>query len=149
MEALLISACLMGCACKYSGGSNYIGDEKLAALKKQYRLIPVCPEFAGGLPTPRDPSERVGERVLSIRGADVTENYRRGAEIALTLCRKFGCKKALLKAKSPSCGRDFIYDGSFTGTLTAGHGVAVQLLTGQGIAVFTEEEWEALLTASV
>lgn len=140
MENLLISACLMGFACKYCGGSNYIGDEKIAALKEKYRLIPACPESAGGLPTPRDPSERIGDRVISNHGADVTENYRRGAETALFLCRKYGCKRALLKAKSPSCGRDVIYDGTFSGTLTQRHGVTAELLIENGIEVISEKE---------
>lgn len=140
MENLLISACLMGFECKYCGGSNYIGDEKLAALKEKYRLIPACPESAGGLPTPRDPSERIGDRVISNHGADVTENYRKGAETALWLCKKYGCKKALLKAKSPSCGRDVIYDGTFSGTLTQRHGVTAELLIENGIEVISEKE---------
>ena len=140
MDNLLISACLMGYECKYCGGSNYIGDEKLAALKEKYRLIPACPESAGGLPTPRDPSERIGDKVISNHGADVTENYRKGAEVALWLCRKYGCKKALLKAKSPSCGRDVIYDGTFSGTLTSRHGVTTELLMESGIEVISEKE---------
>ena len=140
MEKLLVSACLMGFECKYCGGSNFVGDEKLSKLQEKYELVPVCPEFAGGLPTPRDPSERIGDRVISSKGADVTENYAKGAEIALKLCQKFNCKKALLKAKSPSCGRDIIYDGTFSGTLTARHGVAAELLLENGIEVFSEKE---------
>ena len=140
MEKLLISACLMGFECKYCGGSNYIGDEKMAALKEKYRLIPVCPESAGGLPTPRDPSERIGDKVISSKGRDVTENYRKGAETALKLCEKLDCKKALLKAKSPSCGRNIIYDGTFSGKLTERHGVTVELLLENGIEVFSEKE---------
>ena len=140
MEKLLLSACLMGFECKYCGGSNYIGDEKINALKEKYILIPVCPEFAGGLPTPRDPSERIGDKVISSKGRDVTENYAKGARVALKLCEKFGCKRALLKAKSPSCGRDIIYDGTFSGKLTDRHGVTVELLLENGIEVFSEKE---------
>lgn len=140
MENLLVSACLMGFECKYCGGSNYIGDEKMAALKEKYRLIPVCPESAGGLPTPRDPSERIGDKVISSKGADVTANYKKGADVALWLCKKYGCKKALLKAKSPSCGKDMIYDGTFSGTLIAGQGVAAELLAENGIEIISEKE---------
>ena len=140
MENLLVSACLMGFECKYCGGSNYIGDEKMAALKEKYRLIPVCPESAGGLPTPRDPSERIGDKVISSKGADVSENYKKGADVALWLCKKYGCKKALLKAKSPSCGTDMIYDGTFSGTLIAGQGVAAELLAANGIEIISEKE---------
>ncbi len=145
MEKLLISSCLLGNFCKYDGGHNGLGPEILAALKARYELIPVCPETAGGLPTPRDPGERQGDRVISIRGADITAQYRKGAETAFGLCEKFGCKKALLKAKSPSCGRDLIYDGSFSGTLCPGHGTAAELLLQNKLSVFTEKEWEALL----
>ena len=140
MENLLISACLMGFECKYCGGSNYIGDEKFSKLKENYVLIPVCPESAGGLPTPRDPSERIGDKVMSSKGVDVTANYAKGAETALTLCQKYDCKKAVLKAKSPSCGRDIIYDGTFSGALTQRHGVTTELLLQNNIEVFSEKE---------
>ena len=144
MENLLISACLMGFECKYCGGSNYIGDEKFSKLKENYVLIPVCPESAGGLPTPRDPSERIGDKVMSSKGVDVTANYAKGAETALTLCQKYGCKKAILKAKSPSCGKGRIYDGTFSGKLTESNGITAELLIKYGYKVATEEEIKAL-----
>lgn len=115
MENLLISACLLGVECKYSGGSNALPEETIEKLHTRYRLIPVCPETAGGLPTPRDPSERLGERVVSCRGADVTAQFKKGAEAALTLARRYGCTTALMKEHSPSCGSGLIYDGSFSG----------------------------------
>ena len=102
MEKLLISACLLGVECKYSGGSNALPEETIEKLRTRYRLIPVCPETAGGLPTPRDPSERLGERVVSCRGADVTAQFKKGAEAALTLARRYGCTTALMKEHSPS-----------------------------------------------
>ena len=77
-EALLISACLLGVECKYSGGHNAMAAEKIAALREKYRLIPVCPETAGGLPTPRDPSERRGGAVVSCKGRNVTAEYSKG-----------------------------------------------------------------------
>lgn len=109
------------------------------------RLVPVCPEILGGLPTPRTPSERQGERVVSKTGADVTAAYRKGAEEALRLARLFGCRKALLKERSPSCGRGQIYDGSFSGRLIPGDGVAARLLEQEGIAVFGESQLQQLL----
>ena len=120
MENLLVSACLLGFECKYSGGSNKLSDEYIAQLKAKYRLIPVCPETAGGLPVPRDPSERLGDKVISSKGKDVSAQFNKGAEIALYLARRYGCKKALLKRNSPSCGGEFIYDGSFSATLIPG-----------------------------
>ena len=138
MENLLISACLMGFECKYSGGSNKLPEERLMALKKEYRLIPVCPETAGGLPVPRDPSERLGDKVVSSKGRDVTAEFCRGAEIALWLAEHYGCKKALLKRNSPSCGGEYIYDGSFSGTLVPGEGVAAEKLRAHGVEVMGE-----------
>ena len=109
------------------------------------RLVPVCPEILGGLPTPRTPSERQGERVVSKPGADVTAAYQKGAEEALRLARLFGCRKALLKERSPSCGRGQIYDGSFSGRLIPGAGVTARLLEQEGIAVFGESQLQQLL----
>lgn len=145
MENLLISACLMGSDCKYSGGSNRLPDELLRRLRGKYRLVPVCPETAGGLPIPRQPSERCGDKVLSRLGADVTGEFHKGGETALELSRRFGCKKALLKENSPSCGSGKIYDGSFTGTLTDGDGVAAEKLKAAGITIYGERAAETLL----
>ena len=146
MENVLVSACLLGVECKYCGGSNKLPEQQLAALRQCFRLIPVCPETAGGLPTPRDPSERLGDKVLSNQGRDVTAQYQKGAETALRLARRYGCKAALLKEKSPSCGSGQIYDGSFTGTLVPGDGVAAQMLKEEGLIVFGESDVELLLT---
>ncbi len=143
MKPLLVSACLLGFPCKYSGGSNRLPDEALESLRRRYRLIPVCPEAAGGLPTPRDPSERQGERVVSCAGRDVTAAYRKGAEIALALTRRYGIEAALLQRRSPSCGSGRIYDGSFTGALIPGDGVTAELLKAHGIRV--TGEWKELL----
>lgn len=145
MENLLISACLMGAACKYSGGNNALDGEKLAKLREEYIFIPVCPEFAGGLPVPRDPGERQGSLVVSNKGREVTAEYEKGANTALALCRRFDCRKALLKEKSPSCGSGEIYDGSFTGTVVPGYGVAAEKLRDAGIEIFGETEMEKLI----
>lgn len=147
MENLLISACLLGVECKYSGGSNALPEETIEKLRTRYRLIPVCPETAGGLPTPRDPSERLGERVVSCRGADVTAQLKKGAEAALTLARRYGCTTALMKEHSPSCGSGLIYDGSFSGKLVKGDGCAAELLKAAGVSVVGENMTELLTMA--
>lgn len=136
----LVSACLVGVECKYSGGSNILPEDKLKKLMDKYELIPVCPEAYGGLTTPRNPSERRGDRVVSCEGADVTEQFERGAQAALQLAKLFGARTAILKENSPSCGSGTIYDGTFTGTLTQGDGVAAELLKAHGIAVIGESE---------
>jgi len=136
METLLISACLMGYNCKYNGGNNALPEDVLASLRQRYRLIPVCPEAAGGLPTPRVPSERRGGRVVTRDGRDVTAAFRRGAEIAGKLAERTGARLALLKSGSPSCGSGMIYDGSFTGTLMPGDGVTAEYLKNKNLTIF-------------
>ena len=143
MEALLVSACLLGAPCRYDGKSK--PNPKIPLLLDKYSVIPVCPEVLGGLPTPRLPSERVGERVLMRDGSDVTDNFKRGANEALQLCRLHNCKKALLKKNSPSCSNRAVYDGSFSGTLREGLGVTAELLLENGIEVFSEDEIDSLL----
>ena len=114
---------------------------------EKYRLVPVCPESYGGLPSPRLPSERVEDRVLAKDGADVTEQYKKGAAAALRLAELFGCKMALMKERSPSCGHDRIYDGSFTGTVVPGDGVAAELLKQNGVTVYGESDVLRLINA--
>ena len=140
---LLISACLLGCRCRYDGASK--PQPWLAALAERHELVPVCPEQMGGLATPRPPAERQGDRVVTKEGADVTAQYRRGAEEALRLCRLFDCQAALLKERSPSCGCGSVYDGTFTGVLTAGDGVTAELLRAEGVPVYGESRAEELL----
>ena len=140
---ILISACLLGISCRYDGASQE--NREAAALASRFELVPFCPEIYGGLPTPRSPSERVKDRVVSREGKDVTEAFSRGARECLRLCRLLGIRTAILKEKSPSCGSESIYDGSFSGTLTAGDGVTAALLRKEGIAVYSEKEIPVLL----
>ncbi len=140
---ILISACLLGLPCRYDGATKT--QPWAARLAERHTLVPVCPEQLGGLPTPRNPSERQGDRVVMNTGADVTEQYRRGAECALKLCRMLGCEAAVLKERSPSCGCGQIYDGTFSGTLTAGDGVTAALLRENDISVYGESRVEELL----
>lgn len=142
-EPLIISACLMGIGCRYDGESR--GREEISRLAEKYTLIPVCPEIYGGLPTPRTPSEIVGARVLTRDGQDVTAEYERGAAATLRIAVLTGAKKALLKERSPSCGTGLVYDGTFTGTLRPGDGVAAALLRRAGLSLFGEGDIPALL----
>lgn len=140
---LLISACLLGTCCRYDGGAKrHPLAERLA---EKHTLIPVCPEQLGGLPTPRPPAERQDGAVRNNMGQDVTAQYRRGAEQTLHLCRMMGCEGAVLKERSPSCGRGMIYDGTFSGILVPGDGVTAELLLENGIPVYGESEIETLL----
>ena len=136
---LLISACLLGEPCRYDGASKPLRGGQLEALLRDHTLIPVCPEQLGGLPTPRTPSERQGDRVVMRDGTDVTDEYARGAALACALARQCGADCAVLKARSPSCGSGAIYDGTFTGTLTPGDGVTAAAVKALGLPVYTEE----------
>ena len=139
---ILVSRCLLGEPCRYDGKSKPVPQIK--DLERQgHILVPVCPEVMGGLDTPRPPAERQKDgRVVNRAGEDVTAQYLRGAERTLELAKRYGCACAVLKAKSPSCGNVQIYDGSFTGTLIPGQGVAAQMIEAAGIPVWNEEQLE-------
>ena len=139
-EKVLVSACLLGQCCAYDG--QHRKSEAVLRLAERYELIPICPEREGGLPTPRVPSERISSRVCSRDGADVTAAYERGAFEALSLALSSKVAFAVLKSKSPSCGKGEIYDGSFTHRLIPGNGVTAELLLSQSIPVYTEKEIE-------
>ena len=140
---VLISACLLGVACRYDGRSC---PAELSFLSvKGITFIPVCPEILGGLPTPRPPAERRGDRVIRRDGTEVTAEYQRGAEETLLLARLYHCTAAVLKERSPSCGKGKIYDGQFCGRLTDGNGVTAEALMAAGIAVYGESELPELL----
>ena len=140
---ILVSACLLGVCCRYDGQAK--PHEGVLSLLGRHTLIPVCPEIYGGLATPRPAAERVGKRVLTAQGGDVTAQYRRGAEETMRLGRLYGCEAALLKERSPSCGSGVIHNGRFDGELTPGDGVTAALLRAKGIAVYGESEWQKLL----
>ena len=140
---VLVSACLMGLECRYDGRDNRCA--RIDALASRAALVPVCPEQLGGLPTPRTPAERLGARVLTRDGRDVTDAFRRGAEQALRLKEMLGARYALLKARSPSCGARGVYDGSFSGRVIPGEGVAAEALRRAGVRTFTEDEIDELI----
>ena len=139
---VLVSACFLGCPCRYDGKSKPC--DAVLALMEEHTLIPVCPEQMGGLATPRPPAECKAEGVFTESGADVTVQYRRGAEEALRLAKLYGCTHAILKERSPSCGSSGIYDGSFSRTLIPGDGVTASLLRQNDITVLGESEVENL-----
>ena len=141
---LFVSACLLGENCKYNGSNNLSEGLREALTAKGCNIISFCPECAGGLPTPRIPAERLGNRVVNKNGEDVTAQFMAGAQAAVRVATEHGCKCAILKKNSPSCGCGTIYDGTFSGTLTAGDGVTAELLKKHGIAVYNEETWKEL-----
>lgn len=137
-QKILVSACLLGINCKYDGTNNE--DEGVIKYLKDKEIIPICPEQLGGLSTPRIPSERRNGQVITKKGNIVTENYKKGAIEVLNLAKKLNIKRALLKSKSPSCGKEEIYDGSFSHTLIKRPGVTTELLLKHGIEVISSDE---------
>ena len=149
---VLVSACLLGVHCRYDGGSNWL--PQIMEWVAQGYVLPVCPEAAGGLPTPRLPAEIEGAdlgldgndvldgrtRVLCSDGVDVTAQYVEGAEVALIRARELDICQALLKADSPSCGAGRIHGGKFNGNLVTGDGVTAALLKRAGLEVLTEAD---------
>ncbi|MGD8348418.1 MAG: DUF523 domain-containing protein [Gammaproteobacteria bacterium] len=155
MNKLLVSACLLGDPVRYDGQSKPVRHRGLARLLDASRVIPFCPEVAGGLPVPRPAAEIVGgdgaaviageARVVTREGADVSDGFLSGARQALALCRQHRVKVAVLTESSPSCGSSRIYDGSFTRTAAAGSGVTAALLARHGIAVFNQHQLDQAL----
>lgn len=147
MQKVLVSRCLLGHPVRYDGGAS--GPyAQLARWQDEGRVVALCPEVAGGLPTPRAPAEIPGGQgadvlagrvpVVDVTGADVSAAFLAGAQVALQLVRRHGIKVAILKANSPSCGNLETYDGSFSGIRVAGEGVTAALLRHEGVQVFSE-----------
>jgi uncharacterized protein YbbK (DUF523 family) len=139
---LLVSACLLGVRCNHMGEAST--SAAVVSLGRRHRLVAVCPETAGGLPTPRPAAELQPDgTVRTETGGDVSDAYRRGAAQAVRLAIAAGASAAVLKARSPSCGCHEIYDGSFTRTRVPGEGVTARALREAGVAVWSEDDVEA------
>lgn len=143
-----VSACLLGKTCRFDGASKPCSQ--LTALLDKYgcKVLPVCPEQAGGLPTPRPRNELVAGvpsvRVIDEEGQDNTQAFMQGAHAVCKAVQDAGCSVAVLKSKSPSCGSGLVYDGTFSGTLVKGYGVTARLLREHGILVLNENELDHL-----
>lgn len=139
-ERLLVSACLLGENCKYSGGNNRC-TKLLEWLKREgHEAVPVCPEVLGGLPVPRTPAEIVDGAVTAQDGRDVDAEFRRGAELALDIARREGAELAVLQPRSPSCGVRQVYDGAFSGRRIPGMGVFARRLAESGFRLLEPED---------
>lgn len=141
---ILVSACLAGVNCRYNGGS--CEDKAIVELVRQGKAIAVCPELLGGLPMPRPSCEifndpEKGRRVVSKDGRDFTAEFVKGAKKTAAMAKALGIHKAILKSRSPSCGCGLIYDGTFSGKLISGNGIATEMLIANGVKVFTENDF--------
>ena len=150
MKKILVSECLLSSRpVRYDGGSVPLEDSIFLKWKDEGRLVAICPEIFGGLPSPRPESQRRENRVFTISGEDVTEAFLSGAKEALRLAQEEGVAFCIMKSNSPSCGSKMIYDGSFSGKKISGNGLAAELLKNAGFTVFDEndlEEASALLS---
>jgi uncharacterized protein YbbK (DUF523 family) len=146
---ILVSACLAGLDSRYSGESNH--NAYIEKLVREGKAIIACPEQLGGCPTPRPPCEIAcgasgrdvleGKgQIIDTEGKNQTKRFVKGAEETLKIARLYNVKSAILKSRSPSCGCGKIYDGTFTGKLIDGNGVAAEILLQNGYQVFTEED---------
>lgn len=143
MRKILVSACLYGHAVRYDGKTKKLSDDIFEKWMNEGRLIPVCPEVAGGLTVPRPPSEIAGDKVINSENRDVTPEYLKGAEYTLNIAAEEEIVFAVMKEGSPACGSSRISDGSFTGSKISGEGIAVRLLRENGYEVFNETQLEA------
>jgi len=137
-KPIIVSACLAGIYCRYNGETE--SHPTILELIGKGKAIPFCPEAYGGLPTPRQPCEIVGDKVMDSEGVDRTAEFKRGAEEGLRLARMVGCTEAILRSRSPSCGKDVVYDGTFTSTRIPGNGLFADILLKNGITVRSEED---------
>jgi uncharacterized protein YbbK (DUF523 family) len=152
---ILVSMCVVGHPVRYNSSAKTAAHEALARWQREGRLVPVCPELAGGFSVPRPPAEIAGgesgrqvlsgaARIVDVNGADVTAPFVAGAQTTLALAQAHDCRFALLADGSPSCGSTFIHDGSFSNRRHAGAGVTAALLREHGIEVFADTEIDAL-----
>ena len=137
---IMVSACLLGDNVKYNGKNNYCED--LEKFLKNYAVIRVCPEIMGGLSVPRSPSEIKNGKVINQDKVDVTKEFNLGAQKTLEIALQNDIKVAILKANSPSCGYNCIYDGTFSHTLKKGNGVTAELLKKHGVIVLNEDNYK-------
>jgi len=141
MKKILVSECLYGGrVVRYDAGEVPCEDPTFLRWKAEGRLVPICPEVTGGLPTPRPDAQRAGERVVTGIGGDVTAEFKAGAEAALALAQREAVCCCILKEDSPSCGSHSVYDGTFSGNKIPGQGLTAELLRAAGYAVFSENE---------
>ena len=145
MQNVLISACLLGVDCKYNGSNNKLDDKIIHSLKEKYNLIPVCPEIMGGMPTPRNPVEISDGKVFYYDGEEFTKEFEKGSEEVVKLAKLYDATIAILKENSPSCGSNYIYDGTFNHQKIKGMGIAAHKLSKENIKLFSEENVKILL----
>lgn len=135
---VIVSACLLGRNCKYNGGNNR--NEKVLDFLRGHEIIAVCPEVMAGLGTPRTPVEIVDGNVQTREGVSVDAQLREAVARIVQEAKLLQVDCAVLQSRSPTCGVNQVYDGTFTGTRIQGSGVLAQALKDAGIKVIDAED---------
>ena len=143
METIIVSACLLGDKCRYDGKDNY--NEKVKLLRENFNIVPICPETFGKLPTPRDPSEIRGDRIITNKGKDVTSNFNEGRDCVINIVKYLHIQKAILVDKSPSCGLTKIHNGLFNNKLVDGEGITTKALRKLGVECYSIDEIDKII----
>lgn len=136
---ILVSSCVMGKNCKYNGGNNY--NSRVMEFLKDKEVIEICPELLADLPIPRPSAELVDGVVMSIDGENVDKEYRHAVELAMREIGNVDIDLVILQSRSPTCGVNQVYDGSFTGRLIKGQGLFAQALIKAGYKVVDAEDF--------
>jgi uncharacterized protein YbbK (DUF523 family) len=142
MKKILVSACLCGNPCRYDGKAVPCNDPTFLRWQEEGRFVQVCPEVLAGLGVPRGESQRRGDRVVTVEGRDVTDEFYNGAEATLALAKQEDVAFCILKQRSPSCGSLIIHDGTFSGVKIPGQGVTSEVLRKAGYSVVGEDQME-------
>ena len=140
-KKLLVSACLLGRNCKYNGGNNYCAA--VAEFVMGREIIEVCPEVQSGMSIPRTPIEIVDGILMDRNGNNVDAELRAAVAQTMEFIKDEEIACAILQSRSPTCGVNQIYDGSFSGKLIPGSGVLAQALKTVGYQVIDAEDIKA------
>lgn len=135
---VLVSAYLLVENCKYNGGNNY--NQAVIDFVSDKQVLSVCPEVAGGLPTPREPVEIVDGSVQDANGTSYDRAFQLGITNTLERLEGQEIEMAILQSRSPFCGVNQIYDGTFSGQKVAGSGLFAQALKERGYQVVDAED---------
>lgn len=136
---VLVSSCILGKNCKYNGGNNY--NPRVMEFVKDKEVVEICPELLAGLPIPRPSAELVDGIVMGIDGKNVDKEYRYAVDMAMKKIEYLDIDLVILQSRSPTCGVNLIYDGSFTGKLIKGQGLFTQALIKAGYKVVDAEDF--------
>jgi uncharacterized protein YbbK (DUF523 family) len=136
---ILVSVCVLGKNCKYNGGNNL--NKNVVEFVQNHNVIEICPELLAGMKCPRACVELVNGIVMPENGENLDDKYRKGVETAMEKIKGKKIDLAILQSRSPTCGVNNIYDGSFSGTLIKGRGLFTKALLEKDIKVVDSENF--------